>query len=146
MQTRPIPDGYHAVTPYLTVKEVPALIAFLKQAFGADVTELITLPNGSVNHAEARIRDSVIMMGEAPQDFKPMYAQLYLYAGDADAVYAQAIAAGGVSILEPHDEFYGDRVAAVKDPAGNTWWIATRVKTVPVDELQKLAAERFQAK
>jgi uncharacterized glyoxalase superfamily protein PhnB len=127
---KPIPDGYHTVTPYLVVRDVPRLIDFLRQAFGA--TELIRAPrpDGSIMHAEVAIGDSRVMMGEASASSPPMPGCVHLYVVDTDALYHLALQAGATSLREPTDQFYGDRMAGVQDPVGNQWWIATRVENV----------------
>ncbi len=146
MAVKPIPDRYHTVTPYLTVPCVADLIEFLKKAFEAQEEELLTGPGGAVYHAEVRIGDSVIMMGQARGEWKPMPGVLYMYVKDTDAVYQRALAAGATSILEPTDQFYGDRNAGVKDLFGNMWWMATHVEDVPPAELAKRAEAAFAAK
>lgn len=139
----PVPDGYHTVTPYLTVKGVAGLIDFLKQAFDAVETERLPGPDGKVGHAEVRIGDSVVMMGEAPGE--PMPAMLYLYVADADASYKRALEAGATSLMEPADQFYGDRSGGVKDPFGNCWYVATRKENVSPEELRRRAQARAES-
>jgi PhnB protein len=137
---KPIPDGYHAVTPYLVVPGVARLITFLKEAFGAMETHPpMTRPDGTIIHAEVRIRDSLVMMGEPMGDFTAMPASLYLYVDDTDAVYERALQAGATSVIEPADQFYGDRNAGVMDPTGNHWWIATHKEDVSPAELARRA-------
>ena len=142
MAVEPIPPGYHTVTPYLLVPGVPKLIGFLKNAFGAEVTEYMEMPDGTVMHAQVKIGDSFIMMGDPRGTGEPTRASLYLYVPNTDAVYQQALEAGATSVMAPADQFYGDRNAGVKDPMGNTWWIATHIEDVPPDELRKRAAAR----
>jgi PhnB protein len=125
-QVRPIPEGYHTITPYLTVRGAEGVIAFLEKGFGARVLRCHRAPNGSVANAELRIGDSMVMVAEGRPGTEPAPAQLYLYVDDTDAWYRRAIEAGGTSLLEPVDQFYGDRNAGVNDPSGNSWWIATR--------------------
>jgi PhnB protein len=139
---KPIPDGYHTVTPYLVVHGVPRLIDFLRQAFGA--TELIRAPrpDGSIMHAEVAIGDSRVMMGEPTAPSPPMPSCVHLYVVDTDALYHLALQAGATSLREPTDQFYGDRMAGVQDPAGNQWWIATHTEDVPPAELARRAAAR----
>ena len=139
MAVKPIPDGYHTVTPYLTVQGVPKLIDFLKQAFEAQEIERMAQPDGTIRHAEVRIGDSVVMMGEAGGEREPMPSSIYLYVNDTDSVYRRALQAGATSLMEPADQFYGDRSAGVKDPSGNYWWIATHKEDVPPDELKRRA-------
>ena len=133
-----IPDGYHVVTPYLVIQGVERLINFLEQAFDAKETQRVSIPDGSIAHAEVRIGDSVILMGDAKGDmWKPMPSSVYLYITDCDAVYKRALEAGAISLMEPKDQFYGDRSAAVRDPVGNHWFIATHKEDLSRDELDK---------
>ena len=98
----------------------------------------------TVGHAEVRIGDSMVMMGEASDAWKPMPSALYLYVADVDVAYRRALAAGGTSTMEPMDQFYGDRSGGVKDPAGNIWWIATRVENLSREELERRAETVFK--
>jgi|SRR5215216_3782237 len=141
MAVQPVPDTYHTVTPYLVVKGASQLVDFLKRAFGAKEVHLMTMPNGDVAHGDLLIGDSHVMLGEANGPWPSQPASIYLYVPDCDAGYKQAVAAGGTPVHEPKTEFYGDRHGAVKDPSGNTWWIATHVEDVPPQELEKRAAE-----
>jgi len=138
----PIPDGFHSVTPYITVPGLAKTIEFLKQAFGAEVKEIMERPGGVIGHAEVKIGDSPIMMGEPDPNgpYAPRPCNLYLYVPDVDAVYARAIAAGGKSLREPTDEFYGDRGAGVEDPSGNYWWLGTHIEDVSPEEIKKRMA------
>jgi uncharacterized glyoxalase superfamily protein PhnB len=139
---KPVPDGFHSVTPYLTVPGLKKTIEFLKQAFGAEVKDIMERPDGGIAHAEAKIGDSPIMMGEPHPGgpWAPRPCNLYLYVPDVDAVYARAIEAGGKSLREPTDEFYGDRGAGVEDPSGNYWWIGTHIEDVSREELDRRMA------
>jgi PhnB protein len=137
-----VPPGYHSVTPYLTVTGVSALLDFLAKAFDAQETERVPGPDGTVAHAESRIGDSIIMMGEVRGALAPMPGVLYVYVPDTDATYRRALDAGALPVQEPADQFYGDRSAGVRDPAGNLWWIATRRETLSPEEIARRAAER----
>lgn len=139
MKIDPIPPGYHTVTPYLAVHDVPGIIKFLKQAFAAEEIERHTLPDGSVLNAAIRIGNSIIIMGETPANKETRTAVLYLYVEDADTLYLQALKAGGKSIMEMTDQFYGDRSGAVEDPSGNQWWIASRIENLSHEELLERA-------
>jgi len=140
MAVKPVPDGYHAVTPYLTVRGAPKVIEFLKQAFGAELThEPTKRPDGTIMHAEVMIGDSRVMIGEESEMAKATTSSLYLYVPNVDSVYQRAVKAGGDSIMEPTDMFYGDRSGGVKDPSGNTWYIATHKEDVAPQELAKRA-------
>ena len=139
MAVTPIPEGYHTVTPYLVVQGVPKLLDFLKQAFDAQEIMRMPWPDGTIMHAEVRVGDSAVMMGEARGEFKPMLGSLYLYVDDTDATYQRALQAGATSLREPADQFYGDRHAGVVDPVGNHWWIATHIEDVLPEELARRA-------
>jgi len=141
MAVNPIPEGFHTVTPYLQVADAGGLIDFVKKAFQAEVFERMEGENGRVMHAQVRIGDSMIMMGEAMGDCSRMPAMLYLYVPDVDQGHEDALQAGGESIQEPVNMFYGDRSAAVKDAFGNSWWIGTHVEDVSREELQRRATE-----
>jgi PhnB protein len=108
------------------VQGADRVIEFLKQAFEAKEVERMSMPDGSIMHAEVRAGDSTVMLGEASGQWGPMPASLYMYVPDVDAVYQRVLKAGATSVMEPADQFYGDRNAGVKDSAGNLWWIASR--------------------
>jgi PhnB protein len=144
MAAKPIPSGFHTVTPYLTVQGANKLIDFLKQAFDAKEIERMPGPDGTVGHAQLQIGDSMVMMGEASGQMKPMNCMIYLYVNDADALYKRALQAGGTSATEMTDQFYGDRSGAVKDPSGNVWWIATHKEDVPREEMKKRMEAHMQ--
>ncbi len=139
MPVKPIPDGYHSVTPYVVVQAAAKLIDFMKQAFDAQEIERMQQPDGVIMHAEVKIGDSIIMLSDARGDFKPMPCAMYLYVNDTDAIYKRALLAGATSIMEPANKFYGDRNAGVIDPSDNMWWIATHVEDVSPDELMRRA-------
>jgi PhnB protein len=140
MTAKPIPDGYHSVTPYLTVRNAPKVIEFLKAAFGAKLShEAIKRPDGSIMHVQVLIGDSRIMIAEESEMARATTSTLYLYVAEVDAVYRTAVKAGGATIMEPMDIFYGDRSGGVKDPSGNSWFIATHKEDVAQQELQKRA-------
>ena len=137
MKTNHIPAGYHTITPYLVVKNASTLIDFLKEVFDAKETERVKAPNGRIMHAELLIGDSKIMLGEAAENIITSPSTLYIYVPNTDAVYKKALAAGGKSIKEPDDQYYGDRNAGIQDIAGNKWWIATHIEDVSSEELKK---------
>lgn len=140
MSPQPVPDGFHTVTPYLIVDDVPALLDFAQKAFDAEVIEKLTLPDGTVMHAQIRIGDSMLMMGGARPEWPAMPASLYLYVPDCDVLYRRAIEAGATSIEEPSDQFYGDRHAGVRDSNGIVWWVATHIEDVSSEEIARRAA------
>jgi PhnB protein len=141
MAAKPIPEGYHTVTPYLTVRNAPKVIEFLKQGFGARLAhEAVKRPDGSIMHAQVIIGDSRIMIAEESEMATATVSTLYVYVPDVDSVYRQAVKAGGTAVMEPMDMFYGDRSGGVKDPSGNSWFIATHKEDVEPKELTRRAA------
>jgi PhnB protein len=144
MTTNYIPNDCHAVTPYLTVPDAGRQVEFLVKAFGGVKREQIHRPNGTVIHAQVMVGDSLLMIGEPPDATKCMPMTLYHYVADCDAVWKQAVAAGGEVIHEPMDMFYGDRTGAVKDPGGNMWWIATHKEELSVAQIEERAAAFYK--
>ena len=141
MAAKPIPPGFHTVTPYLVVPGVPRLIEFLKRAWGAVEDHRTTLPDGRVMHAQVKVGDSFVMMGEPAPPWDPMPACLHLYVDDCDGWFRRALDAGAESVMQPSDQFYGDRMGGVRDPSGNLWWIATHKEDVRPEELARRARE-----
>jgi len=130
-------EGYHAVTPYLIVKPAVELVDFVKQAFGA-VESFRTTGSAGGLHCEVKIGDSMVMIGGGPTfDTRP--TAIHLHVSDVDDVYARAIAAGAISLVEPSDQVYGERLAAVKDIGGNEWYIARSHDPTPVQDLHTVA-------
>lgn len=148
MSVKPIPEGYHSVTPYMGIKRAAEAIEFYKNAFGATEVMRLTAPNGDIGHAELRIGDSAIMLG-TPCDASALGSPdehttsvgLHLYVTDVDKQFAQAIAVGGQVVSEVKDQFYGDRTGTLKDPFGHVWFIATRKENLTPEEIGKRAAE-----
>jgi PhnB protein len=124
------PKGLQTVNPYLHPRRAEPLISFLKRAFNAQEIARFASPDGVVHHAQLRVGDSVIEMGESHGKYETMAAMFYLYVPNVDALYKQAVAAGATSFQEPTDQPYGDRQAAVRDDFGNKWYIATHIKDV----------------
>lgn len=141
MAVNPIPEGYHTVTPYLTVDDPGAVIEFLKKAFDAQETFAMRDPNGRVQHAEVKVGTSMLMLGAARDQWKSRPGNFYVYVEDCDAVYKRAIAAGATSIAEPANQFYGDRHGGVTDSEGNNWWVATHIEDVSSEELERRAQQ-----
>jgi len=137
MAVKPIPDGYHTVTPYLTVADAEAQIDFLKKALGAEEKYRHGDDQGRVMHAEVRVGNSMVMIGQARDQWTPRPAMFYLYVEDVDAVYKRALAAGGKSVREPANQPYGDRTGAVEDSQGNQWWLGTHIEDVSPEEIQR---------
>ena len=151
-RVKPIPDGYHAVTPYLIVSDAAKAIEFYKQAFGATQLARMDGPGGRVVHAEIQIGDSRIMLADecpqmgarSPQSLGGSPVTLALYVEDSDAVTHRATAAGAKVIRPIQDQFYGDRSAVVADPFGHTWNISTHKEDVSLEEIKKRAATLFK--
>lgn len=146
MQVSSVPLGYHTLTPYLTVPDARAEIEFLKRAFGAQTTETLSEdPEGNIRHAELKIGDSMLMLGQARDQWKARPTAFYLYVDDCDTWYKRAIAGGAKSLMEPADQFYGDRNAGVEDSAGNYWWIATHIEDLSPEEMKRRTEAAVQA-
>ncbi len=139
MAVKPIREGYHTVTPVLTVQGAAKLIDFLTQAFDAKEIYRLAGPAGAVMHAEVKIGNSMVMLDEANDECTVMPARIVLYVEHADALYKRALEAGATSVREPSDQFYGDRSAGVKDFVGNQWWIHTHIEDVSPEEIKKRA-------
>ena len=144
MASKPLPYGLQTVTPYLIVKNAQALLDFVTKVFDAKQRELFQGPDGRIGHAEVTLGDSVIMLSDKPPHLDAMPASLYVYVDDTDARYKRALGAGAVSVMEPADQFYGDRNAGVIDPTGNLWWIATHVEDVSLEELARRAKAKME--
>ena len=137
MAVKPIPENYPRVSPYLIVKNVEETMDFIQSVFDGKVREKMKTPNGSVNHGEISIGDSVIMMGRATESHEPQNVMLYIYVDDTDAAYKRALEKGAESVMEPADQFYGDRNAGVKDKDGISWWMASHIEDISPEELQR---------
>jgi PhnB protein len=145
---KPIPDGYHSVTPYLIIKGAADAIEFYKKAFGA--TELFRMggPDGTIGHAEIKIGDSPIMLADqqpemgyvSPATLGGTPVSIMIYVEDVDTIFNQAIAAGGESVKPLQDQFYGDRSGSLKDPFGHMWHVATHKEDVSPEEMDKRMA------
>ena len=131
--TNVLPEGYHTVTPFVIVRGAAGFIDYMVAAFGG--VELGRVgEDGAIGHAEVRIGDSVVMLFDSKPDWPWTPAFLRLYVVDADLTYQQAIAAGGTSVTSPGTMPWGDRVARVRDPFGNLWWIMTRLEDLTEEE------------
>jgi uncharacterized glyoxalase superfamily protein PhnB len=144
--TRSIPKGFQTVTPYLIIPDADRFMEFVKNAFGGEITFVNRDEQNRISHATVKIGSSTIMVSDSMQEMKPETAMLFLYVDDVDAMYKKAIQAKAESIQEPKDEFYGDRVSAVKDEWDNKWWIATHVEDVEGEELEKRAKQARKEK
>lgn len=137
MSVNYVPKGCQSVIPYLVVPSAKKLIEFLETTFEAKATECMIRPDGSVGHAEVTIGDSVVMISDANAQYGAGKANVYVYVADTDGAYARAVKAGAKSLMEPADQFYGDRNAGVQDAFGNTWWIGTHKEDVSAEEMQR---------
>lgn len=148
-----IPKGYHAITPYISVKNAANAIEFYKKAFGAKEVGRITMPDGSIAHAEIEIGDSKLMLAEenpqwgnvGPQTLGNTTVGLCLYVENVDAVFANAIKEGAkvTGEMEVKDQFHGDRSGSLIDPFGHKWTIMTHIEDVTFDEVQKRTNAMF---
>ncbi|HJZ83803.1 MAG TPA: VOC family protein [Polyangia bacterium] len=151
-KVKPIPEGYHTVTPYLTVKDAARAIDFYKKAFGAEETVRMPGPDGRIMHAELRIGNSMVMLADenpqmgskSPQTLGGTAVGLMIYCDDADALFKRASAAGATVSQPLADMFWGDRFGGLKDPFGHNWSIATHIKDLAPAEMKK-AQEAFFA-
>lgn len=129
--------GFHTITPYLVVGGADDLIAFMRDVFGAELMARHARPDGSVMHAEVRIGDSMIELGDATEEIKAAPVALHVYIEDVDGIYERALAAGGTSTHPITDQPYGDREAGIKDRWSNNWYVATHQESVTEEELQR---------
>ncbi|HEY6306989.1 MAG TPA: VOC family protein [Candidatus Angelobacter sp.] len=134
------PEGFHSVTPYLTVKGAAKLLDFLKEAFGAEELGRHPRPDGGIAHACTKIGDSFVEVSDGTEQWPAMPAALHVYVPDVEAVYQRALKAGGTSLQTPTDQFYGERSGAVRDVCGNNWYIATQIEILTREEIEKRAA------
>lgn len=152
---KPIPDGYHTVTPSFTFKDSKKALEFYKKAFNAEVLALFPSPTGQgVMHATMKIGNSILMMGDempsnedcgkSAETVGSSPISLYIYVPDVDTTFKQAIAAGGVVTMAVSDAFWGDRTGMIKDPFGYSWMIATHKQDLTEEQVQK-GAEEFMA-
>jgi uncharacterized glyoxalase superfamily protein PhnB len=121
------PQGYASVSVYIVADEAQGVIDFLKAAFGGEELRRYDGSDGTILHSEVRVDDTIVMVTEGGGPFPPFPVWMHVYVPDVDATYRRALAAGGISVVAPHQKGDIDRRAGVKDPAGNTWWIATQV-------------------
>lgn len=148
MSVKPIPDGYHSVTPYLIIKGAAEAIEFYQKAFGASELFRVPGPGGAVMHAEIKIGDSIIMLADefpqmdalSPQTIGGSPVGLMIYLPNVDVVFARAIAAGGKESRAVQNQFYGDRSGTLTDPFGHKWTIATHVEDVSSEEIERRMA------
>lgn len=152
MPVKPIPDGYHSLTPYLAVKQAADAIEFYRRAFGAKERMRVAAPDGKVGHAELEIGDSVIMLADeypdmdfrSPDSSGGASVTLHLYVRDVDASFRKATEAGAKPLRQVKDQFYGDRSGTVRDPFGHVWHIATHKEDLSPDEITRRAETAFK--
>jgi PhnB protein len=140
------PDGYQSVIPYLHATGARNLIAFMKEVFDAQEIAIYPRPDGTIGHAALKIGDSVIELADAGAEWPAMPCALQVYVPDADAAYHRALKAGAKPLIEPADQFYGDRTASVHDSCGNNWYIARQTEVVSREEVDKRLAAMSQTK
>jgi PhnB protein len=145
MPVKAIPEGYHTLTPYLTVRDAARAIEFYKKAFGAEDRGAMKGPDGKIMHAELKIGDSIIMLADefpqygvvAPETVGGSSSGLHIYVEDVDAAFDRAVKAGAVTEMPVADMFWGDRYGKLKDPFGHKWSIATHTADLSVEEMKK---------
>jgi PhnB protein len=145
-KVKPIPEGFHSVTPYLSIKGASQAIEFYKKAFGAQERERVNGPDGNtVAHAELMIGNSIIMLADempqhgnqSPTSLKGTPVSLAIYVNDADPVFKQAVSAGATVLKPMEDQFFGDRAGFLQDPFGHKWGVMTHIEDVSPEELKK---------
>lgn len=143
-EIKPIPDGYHTLTAYLTVRRASNAIEFYKKAFGATELFRLNMPDGKIAHGEFKIGDSMFMISDenpewdiaSPEKLGGSPVALHLYVADADATFSDAIKAGAKETMPLANQFWGDRMGKVVDPFGHQWLIATHIEDVDPSEFQ----------
>jgi len=151
MTVKPIPEGYHTVTPYLCVKGASDALEFYKKAFGATEVMRFPQPDGRIGHADIRIGDSHVMLADespeigfrGPKALGGSPIHLAVYVENVDAFVERAVKAGAKITRPVQDQFYGDRSGSVEDPFGHTWHVATHVEDVPPDEMKRRGEEAY---
>jgi len=146
-EVKPVPEGYHTVTPYLIIDGAAAAIEFYTKTFGAQELFRMPEPSGKIGHAELMIGDSHIMLADefpdmgyrSPRSLGGSPVNIMLYLENVDAVVERAVAAGAKVQRPVQDQFYGDRSGQLEDPFGHIWTVATHVEDVPPDEMEKRA-------
>jgi PhnB protein len=152
-QVKPVPDGYHTVTPYLVVKDAARALEFYKKAFGAVEIMRLAGPDGTIGHAEIKLGDSPIMLADecpqwkahGPKTLGGTPVSLCIYVPDVDKRFDQAVAAGATVVRPVQDQFYGDRSGTLTDPFGHVWTIATHKEDLTLEEIQKRMAALVHA-
>jgi uncharacterized glyoxalase superfamily protein PhnB len=141
-KVKAIPEGYHSLTTFLSLTGADQAIEFYKKAFGAEERGRFAGPDGKLMHAEIKIGDSIVMLGEAMMD-APSSGTVHLYVENADQAFERALKAGATVKMPLADQFWGDRYGVVSDPFGQKWSIASHKEDVPMEEMRKRAAALF---
>lgn len=142
MTVKPIPDGYHSVTPFVICSDAARFLDFMSVAFGAEELGRVVGEDGRIGHAEARIGDSVVMAFDGKPDWPPTPGFLRIYVEDGDDTMRRAVDAGGRTVTAMTNMPWGDRVGRVRDPVGNLWWIMTRLEDVSPEEIERRYGEQ----
>lgn len=145
MSVKSVPQGYHTITPHLICRDAKKAIEFYQKAFGAENLRTLAMPDGKVMHAELKIGDSVVMLGEEAPDWKVLSplslgnssVVIHLFTDDVDALYQKAVSAGCTATMPVMDQFWGDRYGQVVDPFGHHWSIATHKEDLSREEIEK---------
>jgi len=152
MPAKPVPEGFHTLTPYLTVKDAPRAIEFYKQAFGAEVRGIHYAPDGRILNADLKIGDSVLLLNEefgemgakSPLSLGGSPVTVHIYVEDVDKLFDQAVKAGATTVMPVMDMFWGDRYGHVTDPFGHKWSMATHKQDLTSEEIEKGARAAFE--
>lgn len=144
MPVKSVPDGYQSVIPYLIIKNPAATIEFAKTVLNATLLEKMDTPEGEIVHAELRIGDSVVMMGQSGEQYPPQPCMLHIYLNDIDEAFKRAVKAGAKVIRQPENQFYGDRSALVVDANDISWNLSTHIEDVTPEEMQKRAEDYYK--
>jgi PhnB protein len=148
-KVKPVPVGFHTITPYLALSNSAKAIEFYKKAFGAVELSRLTNPEGGIGHAELKIGDSVLFLADecpqmgnrSPKTLGGTAVGLHLYVEDVDAVFARAVEAGATPQMPPMDMFWGDRFGKLADPFGHSWSISTHIEDMTPEEMQRRSVE-----
>ena len=154
MAVKPIPEGYHSVTPYLVMKGATAAIEYYKEVFGAEETVRMDGPGGTIGHAELKIGDSIVMLADeapdmghrGPKAIGGTPVSLVLYVEGVDAVFKRALDAGAKQVRPLENQFYGDRMGTLEDPFGHLWSVATHIEDVSPEEMGRRMQEMMKQK
>lgn len=150
-KAKPIPDGFHTVTPYLTVRNAAQAIGFYQRAFGARERYRLPMADGRIGHAELLIGNSIVMLADefpefgnqSPQTLKGAAVGFALYVENADQAFQRAVQAGATAKEAVEDKFWGDRAGVVVDPFGHKWTLLTRIEDVAPDEMKRRMDKLF---